>query len=303
MLSPILLFVYNRFEHLENTVNSLKANSLARDSELHIFSDGPKDENDMGVETVRQYIKDINGFKKIKIYENEFNAGLADSIISGVSKIIESSNKVIVVEDDLVVSKNFLSYMNRALDFYEFDDKTMSISAYNYPTDLFKVPKHYNKDVFYSLRNSSWGWGTWKNCWNIVDWELKDYYSFIKDSNAIKKFNLGGEDLTRMIKMQNNNEISSWAIRFCYAHYKNNMYSVTPIETLVDNTGHDGSGTHTRKNKSFSSNKMFSEKEIVFEDLEYDSIVQERHRLVFKKNIIYKVLRYFYNKTLKKLNI
>mgnify|MGYP006309741777 CR=1 FL=1 len=119
-LAPIVLFVYNRPEHTKRTIKALKNNKLAQESELFIFSDGEKSSNDyQNVKKVRKIINNIIGFKNIKVFESEINKGLADSVIDGVTKIINDYEKVIVLEDDLITSKNFLSYMNRALNFYE----------------------------------------------------------------------------------------------------------------------------------------------------------------------------------------
>ena len=119
-LAPIILFVYNRPEHTKKTLESLKINELASESSLFIFSDGSKNENDKkSVDEVRKYISTISGFKEIKIILREKNLGLADSVISGVTEVIEKYGKAIVLEDDIVTSKYFLKFMNEALDFYE----------------------------------------------------------------------------------------------------------------------------------------------------------------------------------------
>ena len=178
-LSPILLFVYNRLEHAKKTIEALKNNYLAKESELIIFSDGPKKEKDKNnVEKVRNVIKNIEGFKNVEIKISENNKGLANSIISGVTEIINKSEKVIVLEDDLITHPYFLTYMNEALDYYKNNNKIWSISGYCPPIE---IPNNYYNDIFLSPRASSWGWGTWKNRWDLNDWEIKDFDNFIKN--------------------------------------------------------------------------------------------------------------------------
>ena len=61
-LAPILLFVFNRPEHTQKTIQSLKKNELAPNSRLFIYSDAAKDKHhEINVEKVRSYIKNIDG--------------------------------------------------------------------------------------------------------------------------------------------------------------------------------------------------------------------------------------------------
>jgi hypothetical protein len=242
MLSPILLFVYNRPEHTQKTINALKKNILAEESKLFIFSDGAKNlKDEQNVKEVRNIINAIDGFKKIEIFESRTNKGLANSIIDGVTKIINEYTKVIVLEDDLITSKNFLRYMNRALDFYEENKKIWSISGYNLPID---IPNDYKYDVYLAYRAASWGWATWKDRWDKIDWEIKDFDQFTNDKSKQKKFNRGGIDMTRMLKNQMNGKIDSWAIRWCYNQFAEDSYTIYPVKSKVQNIGMDGSGVH-----------------------------------------------------------
>lgn len=298
-LSPVVIFAYNRPDHLRKTAESLALNTLAKESNLYIYIDGPKKEADIEkVGEVKYIAHHLTGFESIQIVESQVNNGLAKSVISGITEIINISGKVIVVEDDLVTSPHFLSYMNNALRFYESDRRVMSISAYNYPPSLFEIPANYHKDVFYSLRNSSWGWGTWKDRWERVDWSVADYNDFIRDGQSLRDFNRGGEDLARMLRMQQEGRINSWAIRFSYAHYKHNAYSVAPVFSYVNNIGHDGSGTHTRKSNRYANDLGLAKSEIKFEYLEPDQGVLKSFARVFRKNIFYKMVRGIYRKVM-----
>jgi GT2 family glycosyltransferase len=117
-LSPIVLFVYNRPWHTQQTIKALQKNDLASKSDLYIFSDGKKTNNDIEVSNVRSYIKTITGFKSIKIFERNENWGLAKNIVDGVSSILAKDKTVIVLEDDIVTSEGFLKYMNDALSIH-----------------------------------------------------------------------------------------------------------------------------------------------------------------------------------------
>lgn len=251
-LAPIVLFVYARPEHTKNTIEALSKNELASESQLWIFSDNAKKEKAIeNVEKVREYIHSIenkNLFKSVKIIEAEKNKGLANSIIEGVTKIIDEYGKVIVLEDDLVTSKYFIKFMNEALDFYERNDSIWSISGYNLPIE---IPKDYMKEVYLSYRGCSWGWATWKDRWNTVDWKVEDYKSFKHNYFKRKRFNRGGPDMSQMLDNQMQGKCDSWAIRWCYEQSKQNKYTIYPVKSLVDNQGLDGSGTHSGNIRDF----------------------------------------------------
>jgi GT2 family glycosyltransferase len=140
--TPIALFVYNRPWHTQLTIEALQKNDLASKSELFIFSDGPKNESDVvNVQKVREYIRTVTGFKAITIIEKENNCGLAKSVISGVTEIVDKYGKIIVMEDDLVSSPGLLNFFNDGLDFYEDNLKIFSITGYNFPSSLMKIPR------------------------------------------------------------------------------------------------------------------------------------------------------------------
>ncbi len=264
-LSPIVLFVYSRPAHTKKTIESLKKNKLSLDSDLFIFSDGPKTSSDAkAVEAVRKYIKTIVGFRHIQIIEAPKNKGLADSIISGVTQIINRYNRVIVLEDDLETSKNFLKYMNNALSFYQDTTNIWSISGFCPPI---KIPDGYKKPIYLSYRSSSYGWATWKDRWDKNDWQIKDYEQFRKDKKKKEKFNRGGKDLTSLLEYQMKGDIDSWAVRWCYNQFKLDMFSIYPVISKIRNIGFDGSGTHSNLSQKNETNLDSGINKIFFESI------------------------------------
>lgn len=241
-LSPIIIFVYRRPWHAQQTLEALRNNRLSGKSDLFIYSDYPKNEKAKEeVGAVRDYIKSINGFKKISIIERKRHLGLANSIISGVTEVIKKYGRVIVLEDDLVSVPNFLEYMNKALDFYRYDKRIFSVAGYTYPI---KIPESYKEQVYLFYRCCSWGWGSWEDRWKKADWQVKDYYQLKKNQKAREKFNRGGDDLSTLLDFQMRGKIDSWAIRWCYTLFKNNTYCLYPVVSKIRNIGQDGSGTH-----------------------------------------------------------
>lgn len=251
--APIILFVYNRLDHTRQTVEALAQNTLADQSELFIFADAPRTPADPAVAAVRDYIKTIRGFKNVQVVARQHSYGLAKSIISGVTEVLKEYGRCIVVEDDLVSSPYFLEYMNHFLEFYKKDPKVFSVTGYNFPKDRMAFPKSYKYSVYFNYRCMSWSWATWLERWEKVDWAVRDYKEFMSDLQAQGRFNRGGADLTGMLNNQQLGKINSWAIRWCYAHYKNDAYCLYPVDSLIKNIGFDGSGTHCHETKDYET--------------------------------------------------
>lgn len=254
MLAPVVIFVYNRPLHTIKTIESLAENILSNETEVYIFSDSAKNEMSLQkMEEVRAYIDSLVGrniFKSVKIIKAESNKGLASSVISGVNQVFEKHSKVIVVEDDLISSKDFLQYMNDALDYYENDNKIWSISGYNPPI---KIPENYKSEIYFSYRGCSWGYATWKNRWDKVDWDVTDYNDFKRSRKLRNKFNRGGLDMSDMLDTQMQGKIDSWAIRWCYTQSKLDMLTVYPVTSRIKNIGLDGTGTHSGATAQYDS--------------------------------------------------
>lgn len=244
-LAPIIIFAYNRVDHLKRTIECLLENEEAGESVCYIFSDGPKNKQaEPKINEVREYIRSIqhNSFKKVVCVEAQENKGLAKSIIDGVSSILDSYEKAIVVEDDVLTSRCFLKFMNEALDYYQNNNKVWSIGGYTVPLDL---PSGYPHEVIATQRCSSYCWGTWKDRWAKIDWDIIDYKQFRFNPLQRRKFNRFGNDRALMLDDQKNGRVNSWAIRFDYNMWKNGMINILPAHSLANNIGHDGSGTHS----------------------------------------------------------
>lgn len=242
-MAPIVLFAYNRLDALVRTVTALQKNTLAGESDLFVFSDGPKRETDeQAVAGVRRYLRTIGGFKNVHLTEAPVNRGLAKSVINGVSEVIGRHGSVIVLEDDIVTAPNFLSFMNAALDFYGGAPSVYSISGYSLPILADK-----GSDVYFTLRSFSWGWATWADRWQGVDWDVSGYDTFRSDRRQRHRFNQMGSDLAKMLDDQMKGKINSWAIRWVFNQFLQQKYTVFPVVSKAENIGFAEGATHTKK--------------------------------------------------------
>ena len=248
-LAPVALFVYNRPQHTDITLEALAKSTLAAETPLYIFSDAAKSTIDEEkVAEVRSRIQAVKGFLTINIIERERNLGLANSIISGATTLLKKYGRVIVLEDDLVVSPFFLKFMNDSLDFYARNKKVQYISGFSFARDFMKFERTSGNGVYFHYRPMSWSWATWHDRWQDVDWDISDYETFLTDHARQKRFERGGKDLTAMLAAQIAGRIDSWYIRWCYDCSKKGSLNVYPKFSFINNIGHDGTGVHCGSN-------------------------------------------------------
>ncbi|MBI4947284.1 MAG: class I SAM-dependent methyltransferase [Bacteroidetes bacterium] len=253
ILAPIVLFVYNRPWHTKQTLEALTKNELADESILYVFADGLKNgvsENEKSkIAEVRNIVVEKRWCKEIILIESAKNKGLANSVIEGVTEIINKYGKIIVIEDDLVTAKEFLRYMNEALNKYEQEEKVMQISGHCFPAKNIKK----KNSCFFLPMTTSWGWATWKRAWNQFDAKATGYEILKTDKLAEKKFNLDNSyPLSDMLfKQMETNEIDSWAIRWWWSVAKEKGFVLFPDRSLVKNIGFDTEGTHTKESNPF----------------------------------------------------
>ena len=240
MYAPILLFTYNRLAHTRRCVEALLKNSLATESELFIYSDGAKDDTQQtAVNEVRNYIHTIRGFKQITIIQRDENWGLARNIIDGVTTQVNRYDKVIVLEDDLVVAPYFLQFMNDALETYKDEPKVGHIQACDFTQDP-TLP-----DTFLIKWTGSWGWGTWDRAWKHFNPNGQELLQELEERKLTYTFDFNGKyGYTRMLRRQIAGKNNSWAIRWNASLFLKGILSLNVGRSLVQNEGFDGSGTH-----------------------------------------------------------
>jgi hypothetical protein len=247
-LAPIALFVYNRPEHTRRTISYLQKNLLAEDSRLFIYADAAKNDIDKTkVEQVRQLIKQVTGFKSVKIITRAQNLGLADSIISGVTELVNQYGKVIVFEDDMLSSPYTLEYFNEALTRYSSEEKVMHIGAY-----MYNIENENLHEAFFFRAATSWGWATWDRAWKEfepdVDVLLKQF-----DSKKINQFSIEGTmNFWKQLEGFKAGKNNSWAIRWYASIFLKGGLTLNPSASLIHNIGNDGSGIHSQKENIYN---------------------------------------------------
>ncbi len=241
-LAPLAVFVFKRPEHTQRMLKSLADCPEFAASNLFIYCDGARNETESTqVEETRRLVRKWLHPNKT-IIERDRNWGLANSVIEGVTQLSEQFGRVIVVEDDLVVSSVFLNYLNTALERYADEPKVMQVSAHMFPAG---IQSQY--DAVMLPFTTSWGWATWDRAWKHFDQGMSGYKNLKADSALRHKFDLDGSyPYFRMLKRQKEGKVDSWAIRWYLSVFLAEGLVVFPKQTLVLNEGFDGSGSNCK---------------------------------------------------------
>ena len=299
-LAPIALFVFNRPEHTRRTIKFLKQNLLADESRLYIFSDAAKLESqEEDVQQVRELIKNTTGFKSVKIIEQKENLGLANSVIAGVTQLVNDYGQVIVFEDDLISSCHTLQYFNQALKIYEKQQEVMHISAYMFPlANANTLP-----ETFFYRAAHSWGWATWQRAWVNFNPDIDNLIAQF-DKKKIIDFSIDGKmNFWKQMLAFKNGKNNSWAIRWYASIFLKNGLTLNPAKSLIHNIGNDGSGIHSNIEKTYfvniNKNKIESFPTLIQENKQAYKLIKAF--LSKRKGNVFKRLYKFFVKSISKL--
>ncbi len=274
-IAPIILFVYDRPDHTERTIDALKKNDLAAESDLYIFADAAKPgagiRSRNNIYRLHKILQQVSGFRSVNITWREKNFGLAANIQDGVTSTVEKYGKVIVLEDDIETSPHFLKFMNNALDLYEKHESVMHISGFMLPISG-QLP-----ELFFIRQTNCWGWATWKRAWKHYNPDA----SFLLgkfDTSLKQKFNLQGSyNFIEQLEANVNKTLTTWAIKWYASVFFMNGLALHPGTSLTTNIGLDGSGENcVPQDASLSPPLKDIEIEIKEIELKVDEKVEEQ---------------------------
>ncbi len=260
MYSPIAFFCFNRPYHTMLSIQALSNNKEAKHTDLYAFIDGHKIISQIhlidAVEKIILSYKDK--FKSLNIVRSNVNLSSAVSQRRGISEVLNNHETVINVEDDVVVSPYFLSYMNKALNKYKNNPKVWHINGYSYPVNF-----ETKFDCFFIRVMFCWGWGTWRDKWEKFNKDplAQDpfYIESVFDEKLKKEFDLNIINGPWWHQVEENSRgklKNTWDV-FWYAYiFLNKGLCLTPKRSLSNNIGLDGSGIHCSQN---NNNFYFSE--------------------------------------------
>ena len=276
--APIALFVYNRLSHIKKVIKAIKSNSISKKSIIYIFSDFSEVEAEKNkIEKIKKFLKNVKGFKKKVIINRKTNYGTSKNIVSGLNQIFKKNNKCIIIEDDILISKNFLFQMNYCLEKFSKFKNIASIEGYMYPVKF----KNEIPNYFFLKGTGCWGWATWKRSWKNYEGSTQKLLNkFFGKKELINDFDFyGSYPYFKMLKKQMWSKKKSWAIKWYASNFLKNNLTMYFKNTLVKNIGLDGSGENCRIDYNINQKKFIKFK------LKIKTNVKISENLTAKKNI------------------
>ena len=252
--APIVLFVFNRLDHVQRAVRSLQGNALAAESELYIYSDGARNAGEAErVEQVRAYCRGISGFADLKLIERGENLGIERNEVEALTELFGRYGECIILEDDLEVGTRFLEYMNLALERYREEKKVISVSGYSYIEASER--RTGGQQFYFSQLTTSWGWATWADRWALYDDDDLNL-EVLATREQQWRFDVdGAHGFYQMLTEQMKNHYITWDVAWYLKAFELGMLTLTPVYSLVNNIGMDGSGIHYN-NEAINSNRV-----------------------------------------------
>lgn len=292
MLAPIALFVYARPSHTRRTLEALAKNRLASESELFIFCDGARHEDDLdNVAETRRVARDAKGFKNVYLIEYDFNRGLAGSIIAGLNQLTRDFGSVIVLEDDILTAPNFIEFMNMGLERYRDTKGVWHINGWNYPVEQTELPNTYFWRVMHC-----WGWATWSDRWAYFTKNPKELVE-TWSTNDIDRFNLDGTyNFWGQVLANQSGAINTWAVFWYATIFKNAGLCLSPAYSMTQNIGLDGSGQNCANSQVYDT-KIYK----YFEPKWPDELVESKAAIDFAKKYNQKINRNKYIRIFNKI--
>lgn len=258
-LAPIVMISYNRPELVQLSVRNVALAHAAADHDIFMFIDGPRTEDDVGKQDrINEIVESFQAsLPKLKIIRREKNYGCRGNIVDAITQVISRYGKAIIIEDDILVSRTFLDYMDEALEFYKGSKQIWSINAYQHPN--LRIPRDYPYDVYLNPVNMCWGWGTWADRWAQVDFELQDWPVMRKDPEMVAKLNRSGRHLYALIDRQYSGDLKTWDVQCAYHVVKNGLMSIEPRYPLSKNIGfsHIVGGEHNKTEMPYLSRQAY----------------------------------------------
>lgn len=287
--APIVIFAFNRPDKIQSCLKSLEKNVEFEKSEVTIFQDGPVNsfESKRYRETTK-FLQEYANNKNIKFIKFDNNKGLQKSIIEGINYIFKTNSRIIVVEDDLIVSPYFLHFCNSYLEIYESEKEVSSIHGYSYPIK-------FNSKVPYFLAGADcWGWATWKDRWELFEQDAKVLLQQIKINKCAYSFDMKGSvGFSNMLYRQSEGKLNSWAIRWHASMFLQNKMTLFPAKSHVLNTGADGSGTNLKINEKFSTFLSTERSEIRYQKPKISKKAEKAMIKYYRKINSYSILKVF----------
>jgi hypothetical protein len=242
----ILLIGFNRLEKLETRLHELRS---VTSSDVFVSIDWQSENQAKKFRKVLE--NESSSWPKLSKFEFEIkgeNLGLARHITQAISHAFITYKAVIVIEDDIPITKDFIDLLSRELQDLEFAQKYASVGGFS----TICLPPRFERFNF--TRESKyflcWGWGTTREVWSNYQLELdnENFAHELSDSEIWNGLSIFQKKtwLGRFSKVASNPN-RTWDIQFQYMAFKLNLKHILPVGRLTENDGfHDERSSNTK---------------------------------------------------------
>ena len=291
VVAPILLIIFNRPETTEFVFEAIRA---VKPPKLYISADAPRPNNEEDIkncERARSVVKKIDWECDVKYRFLEENLGCGWGPSSAITWAFENEDRLIILEDDCVPSIPFFNYCNYLLEKFVHDTRVWVISGRSHQVNSsFFV----NQDYLFTHYGHSWGWATWKRCWEHFDIEMKDFPDFYNTGGAknILSSSREGKFYNKLYhRLYHDKQLHThvWDFQFGYAVLKNGGLSIVPAKNLIENIGvlgtHSSSWSKLNLMKADQNFQIKREPKFIMINKQYESLHFQLHiKKVYKKS-------------------
>jgi len=238
--TAILLIAFNRPDYLEQTFEQVRKVTPAT---LYFAVDGPRASHPDDIDTINQ----VRDFKNKIDWEcdvhtlfRDNNVGCGYGPAGAIYWAFQTEKQLIILEDDCVADVSFFQFCDEMLERYKDDTRVWDISGRSHQ----QGSKFFDaQDYIFSRYAHTWGWATWKRCWDEFNIEVPDYPDFLSIGGAqnilatdeqAKHFNRLFEQIFGKIKYEITH---SWDLQWVYTRFKMNGLGIVPKVNLIHNIG------------------------------------------------------------------
>ena len=250
IFAPVVIPTLNRYSHFRKCLESLELCHNADNTDVYVALDfPPSDKYVEGWKEIDTYLQEKekkNGFKRLTVYRRETNYFFSGkgNALSVFKEIRPYYDRYIFSEDDNVFSPGFLDFINLGLEQFKDDKNVLALCGYSLFVNSGNLPlKKYNtfKNKSYF---SAWGYGSWFEKMfglNNLDY-CRDAFN---DKEAMRRVrSLPDSFRYMMMTLKAGRKFPQTDVMCTLYQRIYDMYTITPIVSLVDNVGYDGSGVH-----------------------------------------------------------
>jgi hypothetical protein len=247
MKFPILVIGFNRPEKLKMVIEKI----INENREIYIALDGPRESNMQDMLKVKECVDIIENYQKERmintLYQQQ-NLGCKEGEQSAMNWFFENNEAGIILEDDILIEKEFLKFCDENLIKYKNDERIWAICGF-IPFEIESLDsKTANKKFFTCDTPQTWGWASWRRVWDKYQNEINiNEFKHIKYPEIFYggKFRINRNIWERRFLDLINERVSTWDYQFTLSCWNNQGVNIFPYKNYVNNIGFDSEATHT----------------------------------------------------------